>query len=131
MESELKLLMQRTEDVLGVGWDQQISGRQLKRICDELLSRLDTAGIFRGWVKRVEKEVTRNRGKHRQLSYLMAIKNHHTTNTLMLEVNYSNTSVDLFKEVSERTCERATTWTFEHPVGATTWTRYGRLKFAK
>jgi len=98
MESELKLLMSRMEDVLGMGWDQQISGRQLKRICDELLSKLDTNHIFRAWMKKIEREVTSNRGKHRQLSYLMSIKKTHQNN-LKLHVNYSDTSINLFKEV--------------------------------
>ena len=102
MESELKLLMKRMEDVLGPGWDQQISGRPLKRICDDLLGRLDTGMIFRGWMKRVEKEVTSNRGRHKAISYLMAIKRQHD-GELRLEVNYSNTSINLFKEVRNLT----------------------------
>ena len=36
MENQLDLLMQRMEQVLGTGWEQEIEGRLLKKTCNEL-----------------------------------------------------------------------------------------------
>jgi dynein heavy chain 1, cytosolic len=47
IERQLRLLMQRMEDVLGQGWEKHVDGKQLKGVCDELLRNLDTDSFFR------------------------------------------------------------------------------------
>ena len=47
IERQLRLLMQRMEDVLGAGWEKHVEGRQLKSVCDELLRNLDTEAFFK------------------------------------------------------------------------------------
>ena len=46
------------ESVLGQGWEQQAEGRQLKKTCSELKSKLDTDQFFKAWRKNWEKELT-------------------------------------------------------------------------
>ena len=50
MERQVHALMKRMSDVLGREWGQQLEGRQLRRSCDELLTKLDSRAYFRNWV---------------------------------------------------------------------------------
>ena len=58
MERQVHALMKRMSDVLGKEWGQQLEGRQLRRSCDELLSKLDSRTYFRNWVKEWERELS-------------------------------------------------------------------------
>lgn len=58
MERQVHTLMKRMSDVLGREWGQQLEGRQLRRSCDELLSKLDSRAYFRNWVSEWEKELS-------------------------------------------------------------------------
>lgn len=58
MERRVHALMKRMGDVLGKEWGQQLEGRQLRRSCDELLSKLDSRSYFRSWVTEWERELS-------------------------------------------------------------------------
>jgi len=58
MERQVHTLMKRMSDVLGKEWGQQLEGRQLRRSCDELLSKLDSRAYFRSWVTEWERELS-------------------------------------------------------------------------
>jgi dynein heavy chain 1 len=58
MERQVHALMKRMSDVLGREWGQQLEGRQLRRSCDELLSKLDSRAYFRNWVSEWERELS-------------------------------------------------------------------------
>ena len=58
MERQVHTLMKRMSDVLGREWGQQLEGRQLRRSCDELLSKLDSRAYFRNWVSEWERELS-------------------------------------------------------------------------
>lgn len=58
MERQVHALMKRMGDVLGKEWGQQLEGRQLRRSCDELLSKLDSRAYFRTWVTEWERELS-------------------------------------------------------------------------
>lgn len=58
MERQVHTLMKRMSDVLGREWGQQLEGRQLRRSCDELLSKLDSRAYFRNWVSEWEQELS-------------------------------------------------------------------------
>ena len=49
--------MKRMGDVLGREWGHQLEGRQLRRSCDELLSKLDSRAYVRTWVTEWEREL--------------------------------------------------------------------------
>ena len=57
MERQVHALMKRMGDVLGREWGQQLEGRQLRRSCDELLSKLDLRAYVRTWVTEWEREL--------------------------------------------------------------------------
>lgn len=57
MERQVHTLMKRMGDVLGKEWGQQLEGRQLRRSCDELLSKLDSRAYVRTWVTEWEREL--------------------------------------------------------------------------
>jgi dynein heavy chain 1 len=57
MERQVHALMKRMGDVLGREWGQQLEGRQLRRSCDELLSKLDSRAYVRTWVTEWEREL--------------------------------------------------------------------------
>lgn len=61
MERQVHALMKRMSDVLGKEWGQQLEGRQLRRSCDELLSKLDSRAYFRAWVTEWERELGSDR----------------------------------------------------------------------
>ena len=50
--------MKRISHVLGKEWGQHLEGRQLRRSCDELLSKLDSRAYFRNWVSEWERELS-------------------------------------------------------------------------
>lgn len=58
MERQVHALMKRMSHVLGREWGQQLEGRQLRRSCDELLSKLDSRSYFRNWVSEWERELS-------------------------------------------------------------------------
>jgi len=58
MERQVHALMKRMSDVLGREWGQRLEGRQLRRSCDELLSKLDSKVYFRNWVSEWERELS-------------------------------------------------------------------------
>ena len=58
MERQVHALMKRMSNVLGKEWGQQLEGRQLRRSCDELLSKLDSRAYFRNWVSEWERELS-------------------------------------------------------------------------
>lgn len=57
MERQVQTLMKRMSDVLGKEWRQQLEGRELRRSCDELLSKLDSRAYFRTWVEEWAREL--------------------------------------------------------------------------
>ena len=58
MERQVYALMKRISHVLGKEWGQHLEGRQLRRSCDELLSKLDSRAYFRNWVSEWERELS-------------------------------------------------------------------------
>jgi dynein heavy chain 1 len=58
MERQVHALMKRMSHVLGKEWGQHLEGRQLRRSCDELLSKLDSRAYFRNWVSEWERELS-------------------------------------------------------------------------
>jgi len=100
MENQLNLIMEKMESVLGQGWEQQAEGRQLKKTCSELMSKLDTEQFFKAWRKNWEKELTSSRNNERLSSYLISIQNHpKSSSTLIPTCNYETNQTNLFKEV--------------------------------
>jgi dynein heavy chain 1 len=97
IESQLSALMKRMEDVLGVGWEDQHDGKQLKEVCDELRNYLDVDHLFKEWVKiQLKADTSDNFGKYS--NYLVLVEEDVKHNRF-LRVNFDAKQMQLFKEV--------------------------------
>lgn len=96
IENQLSVLLNRMENVLGMGWEDQNEGKQLKEVCDELMNFLDVQSMFDSWTTSVSgmiKELSRND------TGVLSVKASPSTGKCVLIVNYDIRLVDLFKEV--------------------------------
>lgn len=96
IEAQLATLVQRMEDVLGAGWEQQFDGKQLKEVCDALKSNLDTNELYSDWLmKQLEKSEA--------VKFLLLVDDdpRPTANKprKLLRVNFDEKQVIVFKEV--------------------------------
>jgi dynein heavy chain 1, cytosolic len=98
MERQVHTLMERMGNVLGPNWGQQLEGRQLRKIGDELLSKLDARSFFRSWVMEWEKELTAA-ATSKITSYPIIIEPSGRNGTLLARVNFDEKSELLFKEI--------------------------------
>lgn len=96
IENQLSVLLSRMENVLGVGWEDQKEGKELKEVCDELLNFLDVQSMFDTWTSSVSSLI-------RELSHndtvVLSVHTHPSSGLCSLAVNYDARLVDLFKEV--------------------------------
>ncbi|GMH89230.1 hypothetical protein TrVE_jg3152 [Triparma verrucosa] len=99
MENQLDLLMQRMEQVLGTGWEQEIEGRLLKKTCNELKSKLNSEASFKKWRSSWESELVVSRNKERLASYLIRIENTSNKAKFIATCNFEVKTIELFKEV--------------------------------
>jgi dynein heavy chain 1, cytosolic len=98
MERQVHTLMERMGNVLGPNWGQQLEGRQLRKIGDELLSKLDARSFFRNWVMEWEKELTAA-ATSKITSYPIIIEPSGRNGALLARVNFDEKSELLFKEI--------------------------------
>jgi len=104
LQNELTRIMGRMSAVLGAGWEQQMEGRALRKICDVLTAKLDTKTFFKMWRKNMEKELANVLSNSRQESYLIQISTQPVSKTAnnscpyIPTCNLSATHLTLFKE---------------------------------
>ena len=98
IEHQLHTLMQRMEDVLGVGWEEHIEGKQLKEICEELKRYLDTDGLYKDWLSTQLKSDYLVKYNHMK-DFLLLIEEDPKTGKRVLRVNFDQRQVIIFKEV--------------------------------
>lgn len=97
IEHQLSTLMKRMENVLGSGWESQHEGKQLKEVCDELRSYLDTDQLFKDWVRsqlKIEDAETMNR-----TSTFLLLVDQDVKHKKFIRVNFDIKQMLLFKEV--------------------------------
>ena len=96
IENQLSVLLNRMENVLGAGWEDQKEGKELKEVCDELLNFLDVQSMFDAWTTSVSSLI-------RELSHndtvVLCVHTHPSNGHCSLAVNYDPRLIDLFKEV--------------------------------
>lgn len=97
IENQLLTLMKRLEDVLGVGWEDHFEGKQLKEVCDELHSYLDTDQLYKDWLQQQLKVDTQKYSKLREI--ILLVVDDPRTGRKILQVNFDDKQVIVFKEV--------------------------------
>ena len=98
MENQVKALMQRMGDVLGANWGQHLEGRQLRRSCDELRSKLDARAYFRGWVSEWERELSSDAAT-RLNTYPIVVVPEGPSGAHVAKVNFDERHEFLFREL--------------------------------
>lgn len=97
IENQLQMLMHRIQDVLGVGWEDHLEGKQLKEVCDKLRSDLDINQIYEDWKLR---NLQADESKYRATNdFLFLIENEARTGLKILKVNFEERQVQVYKEV--------------------------------
>ena len=97
IENQLTTLMKRLEDVLGLGWEDHFEGRQLKEVCDELHTYLDTDAMYKEWLQYQLKADTQKYSKLKE--FLLLVIEDPRTGKKILQVNFDDKQVIVFKEV--------------------------------
>ena len=97
IENQLLTLMKRLEDVLGLGWEDHFEGKQLKEVCDELHSYLDTDSLYKDWLQQQLKGDTQKYSKLKE--FLLLVVEDSRTGQKILQVNFDDRQVIIFKEV--------------------------------
>ena len=97
IENQLTTLMKRLEDVLGLGWEEHFEGKQLKEVCDELQSYLDTDQLYKDWLQVQLKADTQKYSKLKE--FLLLVVDDPRTGRKTLQVNFDDKQVVVFKEV--------------------------------
>jgi dynein heavy chain 1 len=91
IENQLSTLMQRMENVLGAGWEDQFEGKQLKEVCDELRSNLDTNALYRDWLtKQLTKTSVSNFSTK---DFLFLVEDDSLSHSKSLTLNFDNNQV--------------------------------------
>lgn len=97
IENQLQTLMKRIQDVLGVGWEDHLEGRQLKEVCDELRSYLDTNQIYETWL---QDQLKSEQNKYSKIKdFLILVENDPRGTHRILKVNFEDRQVLVYKEV--------------------------------
>lgn len=93
IENQLATLMKRLEDVIGAGWEDHIEGKQLKEVCDELRSYLDTNALYNEWLSQQLRTDSQRYNKVKDFLLLVDDENKG------VRVNFDDRQVTVFKEV--------------------------------
>ena len=96
MERQVHTLMKRMGDVLGKEWGQQLEGRQLRRSCDELLSKLDSRAYFRSWVTEWERELSSDTNSKLSTFPIIIVKE---GNAIIAKANFDQKHEYLSREI--------------------------------
>ena len=99
MERQVHALMKRMSDVLGREWGQQLEGRQLRRSCDELLSKLDSRAYFRSWVSEWERELSSDTSSKLSTYPIIVVKEGPGGGVLVAKANFDEKHEYLFREI--------------------------------
>ena len=97
IENQLTMLMKRIQDVLGIGWEDHMEGKQLKEVCDELRSYLDTNQIYQDWINGQLKADSTKYSKVKD--FLLLVEEDPRTGAKSLKVNFDDKQVVVYKEV--------------------------------
>jgi dynein heavy chain 1, cytosolic len=97
IENQLTTLMKRLEDVLGLGWEEHFEGKQLKEVCDELHTYLDTDQLYKDWLQVQLKADTQKYSKLKE--FLLLVVDDPRSGRKTLQVNFDDKQVVVFKEV--------------------------------
>eukprot|EP01032_Pedospumella_encystans_P010301 gene10301-12053_t len=97
IENQLSTLMARMRDVLGVGWEEHLEGKQLKQVCDELRNYLVTNQIYDDWLQKQLKADTRKSKTVKD--FLLLVEEDPRTAQKFLKINFDESQVVVFKEV--------------------------------
>eukprot|EP01038_Epipyxis_sp_PR26KG_P004455 gene4455-6300_t len=96
IENQLAALMARIQDVLGVGWEDHMEGKQLKESCDVFTSFLDINQMYDEWVRNNINVDT----KYSKLKdFLLLIEEDPKLKAKFIKVNFDEKLVVVFKEV--------------------------------
>lgn len=102
IEKQFSTLMKRMEDLLGKGWESHVEGKQLKEICDELRSNLDTDSLYKDWVSvqlKSDAIVSQKMFNPKLDKMLFVVEYDPVSNAKCIRVNFDNRHVVLFKEI--------------------------------
>jgi dynein heavy chain 1 len=101
IERQVNTLMKRMGDVLGPSWGQHLEGRQLRRSCEELLSKLDAKAFFRSWVSDWEREMSieATSASTRLNSYPIKVDREVLNGAFVAKVNFNEKYELLFREI--------------------------------
>ena len=97
IENQLSTLMARMRDVLGVGWEDHLEGKQLKQVCDELRNYLVTNQIYDEWLQKQLKADTKKSKAVKD--FLLLVDEDPRSGQKYLKINFDETQVVVFKEV--------------------------------
>jgi dynein heavy chain 1 len=98
IEHQLTILMKRTADVLGPGWEDHVDGKQLKAVCDELRNYLGTDSLYSAWLS---EQLKSGQGRYRKnQAFLFSVESDPRTGLRYLRVNFEERSMVTFKEVA-------------------------------
>jgi dynein heavy chain 1, cytosolic len=97
IENQLMMLMKRIQDVLGVGWEDHVEGKQLKDVCDELRGYLDTHQIYDEWITT---QIKTDHSKYSKVKdFLLLVDIDPRTTLKMLRLNFDEKQIMIYKEV--------------------------------
>lgn len=96
IENQLQMLMRRIQDVLGMGWEDHLEGKQLKEVCDKLRSDLDINQIYEEWKTR---NLQAEDSKYRSTNDFLLLVDADRAGFRMLRVNFDDRQVQVYKEV--------------------------------
>jgi dynein heavy chain 1 len=99
IDNQLSMILKRIQDVLGIGWEEHVDGKQLKEICDELRSYLDTNSIYEEWLQQQMKLDTTTKYSKTKDFLLLVEEDPKNANNKYLKVNFDYHQVTIFKEV--------------------------------
>ena len=85
--------------MLGREWGQQLEGRQLRRSCDELLSKLDSRAYFRSWVSEWERELSSDTSSKLSTYPIIVVKEGPGGGVLLAKANFDEKHEYLFREI--------------------------------
>lgn len=97
IENQLSTLMKRMEDILGQGWEDHPEGKQLKEVCDELKSYLETDQLYNDWLTQQLKADTQKYNKLKD--FLIIVEEDSRAGSKAVRVNFDEKQVVIFKEV--------------------------------
>lgn len=96
IENQLQMLMRRIQDVLGVGWEDHLEGKQLKEVCDKLRSDLDINQIYEEWkVRNLQSEDS----KYKATNDFLLLVESDRAGSRGVRVNFDERQVQVYKEV--------------------------------